>query len=143
MINVEVSIVINRPIEEVFAFFTEPANNPKWEEGLIECRKTSPGPMGVGAQVLEVRKFMGRHMESNLEVTAFEPNKKYAVKVASGPIQFELSAMFETVGDGTKISTSGQGEPGGFFKLAEGLVKKQLQSQVEGDMGRLKKLLEG
>ena len=143
MINVEVSTVINRPVADVFAFFTEPANNPKWEEGLIECRMASPGPMGVGAQVLEVRKFMGRHMESTLEVTAYEPNKKYAVKVASGPIQFDLSAMFETVGDGTKISTSGQGEPGGFFKLAEGLVKKQLQSQVEGDMGRLKKVLEG
>jgi hypothetical protein len=134
---------MNRPIEEVFAFFAEPANNPKWEEGLIECRKTSPGPMGVGAQVLEVRKFMGRHMESTLEVTAFEPNKKYAVKVASGPIPFELSAMFEPGGVGTKIAVTGRGEPGGFFKLAEGLVKKQLQSQVEGDMGRLKKVLEG
>ncbi len=143
MINVEVSTVINRPLEEVFAFFAEPTNNPKWEEGLIECRKTSPGPMGVGAQILEVRKFLGRHMESILEVTAFGPNKKYAVKIASGPIQFEISAIFESVGDETKVSVTGQGEPGGFFKLAEGLVKKQLQSQVEGNMGRLKRVLEG
>ena len=143
MINVEVSSIINRPLEDVFAFFTEPTNNPKWEEGLIECRKVSPGPMGVGTQVLEVRKFMGRQMESTLDVTAYETNKKYAVKVASGPIPFELSAMFEAVGDGTKVSVSGHGEPGGFFKLAEGLVKKQLQSQIEGDMGRLKKVLEG
>lgn len=143
MINVEVSTVINRPLAEVFAFFTEPTNNPKWEEGLIECRQVSPGPMGVGAQIIEVRKFLGQRMESKLEVTAFEPNKKYAVKVASGPIQFEISAMFEAVGDGTKVSISGQGEPGGFFKLAEGMVKKQLQNQVEGDAGRLKKVLEG
>ena len=143
MINAEVSTVINRPIAEVFAFFAEPTNNPKCEEGLIECRKISPGPMGVGAQIIEVRKFMGRQMESTLDVTAFETNKKYAVKVASGPIPFELSAKFEAAGDGTKISVMGQGEPGGFFKLAEWLVKKQLQGQIEGDMGRLKKVLEG
>lgn len=143
MINVEVSTIINRPLEDVFAFFTEPTNNPKWEEGLIECRKVSPVPMGVGAEIIEVRKFLGRHMESKLVVTAFEPDKKYAVKVAAGPIQFEISAMFESVGEGTKVSISGQGEPGGFFKLAEGLVKKQLQSQVDGDMGRLKRVLEG
>ena len=143
MIKVEVSTIINRPLAEVFAFFTDPANNPKWEEGLIECRMTSPGPMGVGAQIVEVRKFLGQHMESKLVVIAFEPNKKYAVKVATGPIQFEISATFEAIGDGTRVSISGQGEPGGFFKLAEGLVKKQLQSQVEGDAGRLKKVLEG
>ena len=142
MIKVETSTIINRPLAEVFTFFTDPANNPKWEEGLIECRQVSPGPMGVGTEIIEVRKFLGQRMESKLDVTVFEPNKKYAVKVASGPIQFEISAMFEAVGDGTKVSISGQGEPGGFFKLAEGLVKKQLQSQVEGDVGRLKKVLE-
>jgi hypothetical protein len=101
MINVEVSTVINRPITDVFAFFTEPTNNPKWEKGLIECRKTSPGPMGVGAQIIEVRKFLGQHMESKLEVTAFDINEKCVVKVAAGPTQFEISAIFEAVGDKT------------------------------------------
>ena len=143
MMNVEASTIINRPVADVFAFFTEPANNPKWEEGLIECRLDSPAPMRLGAQIVEVRKFLGQRMESKLEVTAFEPNEKYAVKVVSGPMRFEMSAIFEAVGDGTKVSTSGQGEPGGLFKLAEGLVKKQLQSQIEGDMRRLKKVLEG
>ena len=36
-----------------------------------------------------------------------------------------------------------QGEAGGFFKLAEGMVQKQMQSQLEGDLQRIKKMLEG
>ena len=142
MIKIELSIVINRPVAEVFAFATNPANNVKWQEGLVESRMASSGPMGVGAQVVDVRKFLGRDMDSKLEVTAFEPNKPFAEKVVSGPLKFEITQTFEPSGDGTKVSLVAQGEPGGFFKLAEGMVQKQLQSQLEGDAGRLKKALE-
>ena len=143
MIKVELSIVINRPVAEVFAFVADPSNNKKWQEGLVESRLTSPGPVGLGAQITDVRKFLGREMDSKLEVTAFEPNKIFAEKVVSGPLQFEIIQTFEPSGDGTKVSLVAQGEPGGFFKLAEGMVHKQLQSQLEGDSQRLKKALEG
>ncbi len=143
MVRVELSIVINRPVADVFAYVTNPANSTKWQEGLVESRLVSSGPMGVGAQVVDVRKFLGRDMDSKLEVTAFEPNKKYAQKVISGPLPFEITQTFEATGTGTKIILVAQGEPGGFFKLAEGMVQKQLQTQLEGDGQRLKKALEG
>lgn len=143
MIKVELSVVINRPVAEVFAFVTDPANNVKWQDGLVESRLVSSGPMGVGAQVTDVRKFLGRDMDSKLEVTAYELNRKFSEKVISGPLKFELTQTFEASGDGTKVSLIAQGEPGGFFKLAEGMVQKQLQSQLEGDAQRLKKALEG
>ena len=143
MIKVELSVVINRPVAEVFAFVTDPANSAKWQEGLVESRLTSSGPMGVGAEITDVRKFLGRDMDSKLEVTEFVPNKKFSEKVVSGPLKFEISQSFEPSGEGTKVSLIAQGEPGGFFKLAEGMVQKQLQTQLEGDSQRLKKALEG
>ncbi len=142
MVKVELSKIVNRPVEEVFSFVTDPANNPRWQEGLVESRMTSSGPMGVGTQMTDVRKFLGRDMNSKLEVTAFEPNKKFVEKVVSGPLPFEISMTFEPSGNGTKINVLAQGEPGGFFKLAEGMVQKQLQSQLEGDAERLKRALE-
>jgi hypothetical protein len=99
--------------------------------------------MGVGAQLVDIRKFLGRDMESKLDVTAYEPNKKFAQKVSSGPLPFELMMTFEPAGEGTKINVTAKGEPGGFFKFAEGMVQKQLQNQLEGDAERLKKILEG
>jgi uncharacterized protein YndB with AHSA1/START domain len=143
MVKVELSVIINRPVAEVFAFVTDPANNAKWQDGLVESRLVSSGSVGVGAQITDVRKFIGRDMDSKLEVTAFEPNKKFGEKVISGPLKFEIIETFEPSGDGTKVSLLAQGEPGGFFKLAEGMVQKQLQGQLEGDAQRLKKVLEG
>ena len=142
MVKVEVSTVINRPVGEVFDFVTNPVNNPKWQDGLVESRLASSDPMGVGAQIIDVRKFLGRDMESKLEVTVFESNKMFVQKVISGPLPFEIIQTFEPSINGTKLTVLAQGEPGGFFKLAEGLVQKQLQNQLEGDAERLKKALE-
>lgn len=154
MIKVELSVVINRPVAEVFAFATNSANNAKWQEGLVESRLASSGPMGVGSQITDVRKLLTpswnyrkrrliqKVVEAKLEVTAFEMNKKFAHKVVSGSFPFEIIQTFEPSDGGTKINLVAQGEPGGFFKLAEGMVQKQLQSQLEGDSQRLKKALE-
>ncbi len=143
MIKVEHSIVIDRPVSEVFAFVTDPANNAKWQEGLVESRMVSSTAMGVGAHVTDIRKFLGRDMESKLEVTVFEPNKRFVQKVVSGPIPFEIIQTFDPSVNGPKLTVLTQGEPGGFFKLAAGMVQKQLESQLQGDVERLKKVLEG
>ena len=142
VIKVEHSIVINRPVPEVFAFVTDPANNTKWQEGLVESRMVSSSAMEVGAQVTDVRKFLGRDMESKLEVLVYEPNKRIMQKVISGPIQFEIIQTFDPDVNGTKLTTLIHGEPGGFFKLAAGMVQKQLESQIQGDAERLKNVLE-
>ena len=99
--------------------------------------------MDVGAQIPDVRKFLGRDMESKLEVTVFEPNKRFVQKVISGPILFEIIQTFDPSVNGTKLTVLTQGEPGGFFKLAAGGVQKQLESQLQGDGERLRNVLEG
>ena len=142
LIKVEHSIVINRPVPEVFAFVTDPVNNTKWQEGLVESRMASSSAMEVGAQVTDVRKFLGRDMESKLEVLVYEPNKRYMLKIISGPIPPEIIQTFDPDVNGTKLTTLIHGEPGGFFKLAAGTAQKQLESQIQGDQKRLKKVLE-
>ena len=48
LIKVESSVMIDRPVQEVFAFVTDPSNKAKRQEGLIESRLESPGPVGQG-----------------------------------------------------------------------------------------------
>lgn len=143
MIKVEHSIIIDRPVAEVFAFVTDPANNPQWQEGVTESRLESSGPMQAGAHIVDVRKFLGRDMESRLEVKIFELNKRFVQEVVTGPIAFEIIQTFEPAVSGTRLTILAQGEPGGFFKLASGMVQKQLESQIRGDAERLKTAIEG
>ena len=142
MIKVENSVVINKPLAEVFAFVSNGDNSTKWQggvEGVI-----ADGPQNVvGSKYTEVRKFMGQEMKSTMEITAFEPNAKWASKVIKGPVPFEVTVMFEASGSATKMSTRVEGEPKGFFKMAEGMLAGQLEKSLQEDGERLKKLLEG
>jgi uncharacterized protein YndB with AHSA1/START domain len=142
MIKVERSVTINKPVEEVYAFFSNPENASEWQGGVESTEYHGP-PEEVGTQYTEVRKFMGREMKTTLEITALEENKKYAAKTLSGPVPYDVTITFEAVPGGTEMTTVVEGEPGGFFKLAEGAVTKQLGNNLEENNERLKSILEG
>ncbi len=142
MKKLETTITINRPIEEVFAYVTDLRNNIQWMTGVIAAEMTSPGPVKVGATYKFDIKTMGMKMETSGEVTAYEPPKKYAWKATSGPFPMSGGTTFESVEGGTRVTDVIEAEPGGFFKIAEPLLMKQQQSQMEKDMKRLKEILE-
>lgn len=142
MAKFEISTVIKRPTEEVFAVMSNAENISKWQSGTIEAEKTSDGPIGVGTTWRTVSRFLGRRIESESEFTEYELNRKLGFKSKSGPIQFESRMTFERVEGGTRINTKFEAEIGGFFKLAEPLVVSMGKRQLEGDFANLKDLME-
>jgi uncharacterized protein YndB with AHSA1/START domain len=46
MITVEVSILIKRPLEEVFASLSDPRNASQWQSGVLEVRQMPESPVG-------------------------------------------------------------------------------------------------
>lgn len=142
MIKAETSVVINRPVEKVFEFVNASENAPQWRSGVLESWQTSEGPIGVGTTLTEVIRFLGRRIESTFEVMEYEPNRKISAKTTSGPISFEVSRTFESVEGGTRLTVTIEGETGGFFKLAEPLVARMTNRQIETDHANLKDLLE-
>ena len=63
--------------------------------------------------------------------------------VVKGPVPYEVTILFEPADGGTRLKTRTTGEPTGFFKMAEGMVKGQLEKSIQEDMNRLKGILEG
>ncbi|NIS83505.1 MAG: hypothetical protein GTO14_25655 [Anaerolineales bacterium] len=142
MVKVEGSVVINRPVEEVFAFLTNPENASVWQGTVLESKQTSDGPVGVGTTGHGVSQFLGRRIESDWEVTEYEPYTKASLKSTSGPVPYEQSATLESIGEGTKVTLVARYEVGGFFKLAEPIVARLSQRQSEADFANLKDLVE-
>ena len=142
MVKVEGTVVINRPIEEVFAFLTNPDNSSLWQGMVLEAKQTSEGPVGVGTTGQVVGQFLGRRMESTWEVTEFELNRKATLKTTSGPIPYMNSATLEPVEEGTKVTLVAEYEVGGYFKLAEPILARMAQRQAETDYANLKDLVE-
>jgi len=142
MFKFEKSIFINRPQQEVFDFVTDLANDPKWQSGIVSVERTSDGPIGAGSTWSYKLKFMGREIEAKIELSSYDPPNQASVKSVNGPVPFENTYKFESKDGGTQMTFSGQAEIGGFFKMAEGLVGKQLEKQMDADGAALKKLLE-
>ena len=142
MIKVESSVVINKPVVEVYAYVTSGEHSTEWQGGVVSVENEGP-PNKVGTRYTETRKFMGQDMKTTLEVSVVEPNTKWVSKVVKGPVPYEVTVTFEASGSGTRMTTKVEGEPTGFFKIAEGMVASQLEKSLGEDGERLKKLLEG
>src|SRR5215207_3985490 len=142
-IQQEHSVVIDRPIEEVFAFVTDPNNDPLWQSTSLETEQTSEGAVDVGATFRNTSKLLGRRIESTMEVTENEPPRRQYVRITSGPIPGEGCYLFEPAdGGSTRFTQTFEAEVGGFFRLAEPLVERAISRQTEADMATLKDLLE-
>ncbi len=142
MIKVAVGEVINRPVEEVFAYTANPENDPQWQSGIEEARLTSDGPLGKGSTAREVIRFLGRRMDIEFLITEYEQDKKLSVKTTGGPVSFEQTATYEPVDGGTRLNFTMEGDAKGFFKLADPLLARMVKRQVQGDLGNLKDLME-
>jgi len=142
MINVEESIVIRRPVEEVFAFVADQPNALRWQSGVLEVRRTTDGPLGVGTKHAVVRKFMGRRLEATNEYVVYEPNKEITFKGTANSSDFQHSYLLEFSAEGTKLTSRMVMQSKGLFGLAEPLIAASLRREFVANLGELKDLLE-
>jgi uncharacterized membrane protein len=139
--KVESSIVINHPLDEVFAFAGDFANDTQWFTPVVESTPTSDEPMGVGKTFKRAGRLMGMRMGEMAEVTEYEPGKKSCFKSTSGPIPNTNCRTFASEGAGTRVTIVLEATPGGFFKLMQPMLASAM-NKAESNLATLKSLLE-
>ena len=142
MINLDLGTLIDRPVQDVFSFVANPSNMTKWNSAVVNIQQITPGPVGVGTKFKSVGEALGRRMEGEVQVTAYEPDRKSGFQMNAGPVQVNVTLTFKPVGTGTKLNLNAQGNPGGIFKLAEGVLAGRVKSMMEENLMRLKSVLE-
>jgi uncharacterized protein YndB with AHSA1/START domain len=142
VVRAEETVFIERPIEEVFAYLTDLERVPEWQTNVLFLQLQGPGGLRTGARLVELRKFLGRKVESVVEVTKYDPPHRYTTKVQSGPIPFEISNLLSESGGGTRIDAAIEGEPGRFFGLIEWRVVKAVERELWNSLATLKDILE-
>jgi hypothetical protein len=85
---------------------------------------------------------MARSVDMELTVTGWEPSRMISFKSNNGPFPVEATYTLEAQDGGTLVTITSQADISGFFKLAEGLVGKQLKKQVDSNNDTLKLLME-
>jgi uncharacterized protein YndB with AHSA1/START domain len=143
-IQVDQSVVIERPLEEVFAFLADPENDAQWTPMVTETRKSSEGPLGVGTRYEQSGHFLGRNFEMLFEVTEYEPNRKIGQRlITAGPLRMTSLSSVEAVSGGTQVTLTGEVQTGGFFwLLPDRIMAFPAQRMLQITLRNLKELLE-
>lgn len=142
MSQITSSIVINRPIEDVFAVLTNVENSEKWFPGNVKEWWTSPPPRGVGS-TRRARVKMGLMTSENDAVTTvYEPPHRAGLKGTSKNAPFEAMLTFESVEGGTRLETNIDFFMTGATKLFGGMFTNWYQKSRDKGLVSLKRMLE-
>ena len=141
MATFENTVVIRRPIEEVFGFLADFENIPKWNYAILETHKVSQGPIGVGTIYQQVRSVPS-HSEERFEVTAHNPPRQLEIQGQLGPFPSHLAYALDAVPEGTRVTNSVELELRGPGRLLGRVAVPRVRDAVAANLQKLKDLLE-
>ncbi|MEK6191485.1 MAG: SRPBCC family protein [Chloroflexota bacterium] len=104
--RLEDSVTINRPPEEVWAFYTDWFNAPRIGGGdMLGLRQTSPGPTGIGSTLQGRRVILGFEARIQFLITEWDPPRTMASSISGRALRSgSARTTLEAVGDGTRFS---------------------------------------
>jgi len=142
MATVVMTTRIDRAPADVFAVLADVSKNTAWSKTSISGRLTSPPPVRLGSTAREVSRFMGRRIEVDSTIVAFDADRTFTFVTSSGPFPFRGSFTTESDGAGTELTSEFLAEPTGLLRFGDGLFGALIRRKFEGDLANLKRLLE-
>jgi carbon monoxide dehydrogenase subunit G len=135
------TVMIGRPIEDVHAFLAHLENAPKWNYAIVETRKVSEGPVGVGSIYHRVRSIPSRS-EERLEVTAYSPPRRLEIRGRLGAVPVTAQLRPRRSPEGTRVTNEVELELRGPARLLAPVAVSRVRDAVAANLAELKKLLE-
>ena len=143
MVDVVTEINIERPLEVVSAYVTNPDNAPKWYDNIDLAEWKTPKPLSLGSKIAFKAKFLGRELAYVYEIVEWEPNHKLVMKTAQGPFPMETTYTWEYLNVNlTKMTLRNKGNPSGFSKLVAPFMATMMRKANEKDLRKIKEILE-
>ena len=143
MIRIKHSIVIDRPLDDVFEYLAAPWNMPEWQEAVLDATAMGNEAIGADTRVRVRRRFMGQIVTLVLETTEFKVNEQFSFESESGPVALRGTVAVEPHERGTLVTFTVSGEAEGLFSLAGPFIEQIVRSETVENANRLKKILEG
>ena len=142
MPSAEHTVVIDRPMEEIFDFLVDGNNNDKWRGGILEISRTSDS-VGAGASYRQVMRGPGgRRIDGDYRISRYDRPSRFEFEVTAGPARptgvFELT---ETTPGQTTVRFALDLRPKGAMLVMTPMIRSQLRREV-GALDNVKTLLE-
>ena len=137
--------VVDRPIEQVFAFLAEGTNDPQFSPRVLEIRKEPPGPSALGTVFVSKVKDAGMTTDRRFELTGFQApttlrwseRSQNMVTVPEGG--YDLERISDTQ---TRVTVFNSFQGHGFGKLIVGFARKAAAKDADAFAQRIKAAIE-
>ena len=143
MAELESTVTIVRPVEEVFRFFLDlDKNAPKTDPNVDSVVKTPEGPTGPGTTFHFRQKALGKIRHSTTTFISVEFNRKIEMEARLGPLKPKGAIAFDQTSRGTTVSVRLNPNPIGPLKLLSPFFARIGQKVWDERLARIKAVLE-
>ena len=108
----EASVLIARPVKEVWKYLISAGNLSEWEPAVVEATQLTDGPVAVGTQWRGTSRLLGVGWTWVGEFTQCDVNKGTAFKSVQGKLAFSNTTRFEEAQGDTRFTYRMESEPG-------------------------------
>lgn len=127
---------VDAPPEAVFRVASDFAKAPERIRGIVKVEMLTNGPVGKGTRFRETRKMFGREATETMEVTEFEPPRRYVLGAESHGCRYRAELAFEPQGGGTRMRMIFGAEPLTFFAKVMSVLMRPMMKKMVAECGR-------
>ena len=141
------SIIIDKPISEVWDFVSNIENMDKWVNGVRDPKPISEGEWGVGSTFEGGYEYAGKTHRITYEITGFDPPGRISMRSTSGPFPFEGWTELLEGKEGTQVVNTIDAKPTNrfltvWFTLLGVILRMMMRIQLRKELTLLKVELE-
>ncbi|GAB2681511.1 SRPBCC family protein [Thalassiella azotivora] len=141
--DVETTVVVARPRDEVAAWAADPSNAPRWYDAIDAVTWRTGPPLAVGTEVDFRARFLGRALAYTYVVRELVPGERLVMSTDAGPFPMETTYTWADEGRGrTRMTLRNRGEPSGFAGVAAPALAAAVRRANRRDLRRLCAVLE-
>ncbi|KAA8881852.1 SRPBCC family protein [Nocardia colli] len=145
MAPIEVSDEVDRPVEQVFAYVTDPSRFGEWQQGVVSGRMDGGGVPRVGQKCLTTRRIGFAERPVTAELAYIDPPRTWGVRGIDGPIRSIVDVTVDPLDDGarSRVTIRLDFVGHGIGKLLVPLVvRPQSRKEMPANLAALRRQLE-
>lgn len=145
MVRYSDSVLIQRPVADVFAYMDDVAREHEWQPNLRGAEQEPPGPAAVMTRRHYQSEFLGRSVKNSYELKEYEPNRRVVLESLPGStVSATNEIRWTSEGTGTRVTMTVEGKPTGVLRFVPGAVlEAAFRDQMKQSLSLLKQRLEG
>jgi len=144
MVTIKDTIVVERPVEAVWRFVSDPNYTPRWFEGACVIRRAPEGSLAIGATFEVAVQAGGVSQVIGARCTVLDQNRTVAWQFTSGPTEHSTDTWCtEAVGESlTRLTRAFDLRVSGVWTLLQPIIVQGTRKAHAAEIKNVKRILE-